>query len=161
MTQAIANLQHTHMHPTIAAVLRASLHRFIGRLGSDPDVRHFQSGAAVANVRIAVNQPDAKKDDGKEPDWLKLEVWGAEEAHAFADAMRKGSLVDVTGRVKSETWQDKNTGEARTQTVIRVESWSPVGQQQAAAPKPAAAAPAAKPATWESSAIDDNDDIPF
>jgi len=148
------------MHPSIVSLLRASVWRFIGRLGSDPEVRHFQSGAAVANVRIAVNQPGAKRDDGLEPDWFKLEVWGAEEAHAFADACRKGSLVDVTGRFKIETWTDRE-GQERTGTTIRVESWSPVGQQQPPAAKPAVAAPAAaKPVSWESSAAD-SDDIPF
>ena len=150
------------MHPTIASLLRASLWRFIGRLGSDPEVRFFQSGAAVANVRIAVNQPGAKKDDGLEPDWFKLEVWGADEARAFADSCRKGSLVDVSCRFKVETWTDRSTGEERSGTTIRVESWQPVGQQQspaAAAPRPAAPAPAPAATAWASSA--DDDGIPF
>jgi single-strand DNA-binding protein len=149
------------MHPTITSLLRASLWRFIGRLGSDPEVRYFQSGAAVANARIAVNQPGAKRDDGLEPDWFKLEVWGADEARAFADTCRKGSLVDVSGRFKVETWTDR-TGEERTGTTIRVESWQPVGQQQspaAAAPRPAAPAPAPAAAAWASS--NDDDGIPF
>jgi single-strand DNA-binding protein len=148
------------MHPTIASLLRASIWRFVGRLGSDPEVRYFQSGAAVANVRIAVNQPGAKRDDGLEPDWFKLEVWGADEARAFADSCRKGSLVDVSGRFKVETWTDRN-GEERTGTTIRVESWQPVGQQQTGAPAAAAAQPAPAPAAataWDSA---DDASLPF
>jgi single-strand DNA-binding protein len=144
------------MNELIAAILRASQHRFIGRLARDPELRSFESGRCVANARMAVNRPGAKRDDGLEPDWFKLELWG-DQAMAFADGARKGQLVDVIGRVKSECWADRTTGEERTQLVIQVESWSPVG---APAPAPAAAAPpptsAAQPPVWVS-----RDDIPF
>jgi single-strand DNA-binding protein len=141
-------------------LLRAQTYRFVGRCGATPEVKYFQSGAAVANVNIAINQPDAKKDDGKPADWIRLEVWGADEAQAFADACGKGSLVDVSGRVRSNSYTDRN-GEQKHQWVMRVESWQPVGQSGAipagtASPAAkAAAAPAA--ATWASS----SDEIPF
>jgi single-stranded DNA-binding protein len=55
-------------------------------------------------------------------------------------------MVDVTGRIKSETWADRNTGEQRTGLVIVVEVFS-VRPRQAPAPAPAAApAPAPAPA---------------
>lgn len=148
------------MNELVAQLLRSSVHRFIGRLGADPEVRYFESGTCVANTNIAINKPGAKKDDGQKPDWLRIEVWG-EQAQAFADALHKGSLVDVTGRVKTNSWTDRNTGETKTQLVVTAEQWAPVGQQQPPAAKPAAAAPAAaKPVSWESSAAD-SDDIPF
>ncbi len=137
-------------------IVRASVHRFIGRLSQDPALRFFDSGNAVANSRLLVNQPGARRDDGSEPDGFKLEIWGSEQAQAFADACAKGSLVDVVGRVKIETWTD-NTGQEREQPTIRIEQWAllrPAGQgqpqqQQQAAPAPAAAqrtAPAPAPA---------------
>jgi single-strand DNA-binding protein len=122
-------------------IISASLHRFLGRLSADPGVRYFESGNSVCNARLLVNKPGAKRDDGQQPDGFKLEIWG-ERAQAFADAAKKGDTVDVTGRVKSETWTDRNTGEERTGLVIQVEVFS-VRPRQGAAP---AAAPAPAPA---------------
>ena len=135
------------MNELITQVLRASQHRFIGRMARDPEIRSFESGKCVCNARILINKPGAKRDDGQEPDGFKLELWG-EKATAFADATKKGNLVDVTGRVRSETWTDRNTGEERSGVVIQVEEWSLAGQ-----PRNAATAPAAPPV--------DDDMVPF
>jgi single-strand DNA-binding protein len=121
-------------------IIRASLHRFLGRLSADPEVRYFESGNSVCNARLLINKPGAKRDDGQQPDGFKLEIWG-ERAQAFADAAKKGDTVDVTGRVKSETWTDRNTGEERTGLVIQVEVFS-VRPRQGAAPSAPAPAPA-------------------
>ena len=142
------------MNELIAAVLRASQHRFVGRLAADPELKTLASGNSVCNVRMLVNRPGAKRDDGQEPDGFKLELWN-ELAISFVDAHQRGSLCDVTGRIKSESYTDRQ-GQPRTALVVAVSSWQPVGQ-----PAPATAAPQAQPApapvVWESSA----DDIPF
>jgi single-strand DNA-binding protein len=149
------------MNELVAQLLRSSVHRFIGRLGADPEVRYFESGSAVANANIAINKPGAKKDDGQKPDWIRVEVWG-EQAQAFADALTKGNLVDVTGRVKTNSWTDRNTGETKTQLVVTAEQWAPVGQSQPAAARPAATpAAAAKPVSWETNAAGDDFGVPF
>lgn len=152
------------MNELIAQVLRASQHRFIGRMARDPEVRYFESGNCVCNGRMLINKPGAKRDDGQEPDGFKLEIWG-EKATAFADAVTKGDLVDVTGRVRSESWNDRTTGEQRNGLVIQVEEWAIAGKPRAAAaPAQPAPAPAAKPAappTWISNTADDDDSIPF
>lgn len=136
----------------IATVMRASSHRFVGRLARDPEARYFESGKCVANTRMAVNQLGAKQGDGKEPDWFKLEVWG-DSAQGFCDQFRKGDLVEVVGRVKTSRWTDRSTGEERMELVVAVEEWRAV--RPAGAP-PAAPAQAAAPAPAE-----DDDDIPF
>lgn len=151
MTASGADAQPQHqlpMNELLAALLRASQHRFIGRLARDPEVRFFQSGSCVASARIAVNKPGAKKDDGQEPDWFKVEIWG-DAGQAFADQCKKGQLVDVTGRVKSESWTDQSSGEIRTQLAITADEWRPVGQPPA--PTPAKAPPAVAAPTWLSS----------
>jgi single-strand DNA-binding protein len=131
------------MNEIIATVLRASVHRFIGRLGRDPEIRYFESGNCVANATMAINKPGAKKDDGQEPDWFKVEIWG-EAASQFADQCKKGALIDVTGRVKTDRWTDRNTGEQKTQLVVTAEMWSIVPTQAKPAPS-AASAPAPAP----------------
>jgi single-strand DNA-binding protein len=150
------------MNELIAQVLRASQHRFIGRMARDPEFRTFESGNCVCNARILINKPGAKRDDGQEPDGFKLEIWG-DKAQAFIDSgAKKGDLVDVTGRVKTDAWTDKQSGEERRGLVIQVEEFAVAGQarQQTAAPAPTPAKPAA-PASWESAAPDDDSSIPF
>jgi single-strand DNA-binding protein len=147
------------MNELIAQVLRASQHRFIGRMARDPEIRSFESGTCVCNARILINKPGAKRDDGQEPDGFKLELWG-EKATAFADATKKGNLVDVTGRVRSETWTDRNTGEERSGVVIQVEEWSLAGQPRNAATAPAAPPAPAAPA-WSTSGPISDEDVPF
>ncbi len=77
----------------------------------------------------------------------------------LADTAKKGDLLDVTGRVKTETWTGQD-GQQRSQLTITADSWARVGQpqQQASAPAPAPApAPAAKTQPdWTSS-----DAMPF
>ena len=141
------------MSELIATVLRASQHRFIGRLVRDPELRTLQSGKSVCNVRILINRPGAKRDEGQEPDGFKLELWN-DLALSFVDAHRKGDLCDVTGRVKSESWQDRTTGETRTGLVVLVETWSPIGSQA-----PAPAQPAAPAAATAWAAIEE--EVPF
>jgi len=157
------------MNELIAQLLRASQHRFIGRLARDPEMRYFESGSCVCNCRMLINKPGAKKDDGQEPDGFKLEIWN-QQAQAFADAAHKGDLVDISGRVKTEAWTDRTTGEERRALTVMVDRFEviprqPQGQSQgqpAAATRSAAPAPAAQQ-TWsgnDSSAASD-DDIPF
>ena len=105
----------------MATVLRASCHQFIGRLGSDPEVRFFENGNVVAKGRIAINKPGAKRDDGQAPDWFTVEVWG-EEGQAFADQAKKGDRIAVTGRVKTNKWTTK-AGEDRTDLIVTSEGW--------------------------------------
>lgn len=152
------------MHDLAITVLRASQHRFVGRLTRDPELRTLDSGKSVCNVRILINRPGAKRDDGQEPDGFKLELWN-DLALSFVDAHRKGDLCDVWGRVKSESWTDRQTGEPRAGLVVLVDSWSPIGGQSipagTASPAARAAAPAAPAApAWDSGA-DLTDEIPF
>jgi single-strand DNA-binding protein len=127
-------------------LLRASQHRFIGRLGFEPEIKTFDTGLMVCNARLLINQPGSKRDDGSQPDSFKLVLWN-ERAQAFVDTCAKGDLVEVSGQVKSETWQDRTSGEQRSAWTVQVEKWELLmkrrsdgapAQQQAAAPAPAA-----------------------
>ena len=170
------------MNDLLAQLIECNQWHFIGRLGADPEIKYLQTGQSVCNARLLVNRPGQKRDDGQQPYGFKLAVWG-DQAQSFADAARKGDLVDVQGRCKPETWTDRNTGEQRSGVVMTVDAFEVLvkaGQgQQSSAPAPQARpagvawtgaapapAPQARPATptsppvWGSSAADD-DDIPF
>lgn len=115
----------------IAAVLRASSHHFVGRLGSDPEIRFFDNGNSVAKGRLAINKPGAKRDDGQEPDWFTVEVWG-DQAQAFVDQCRKGHRIEAVGRVKTNRWTTQS-GEQRTDLIVTADAWKSL---EAPAPAP-------------------------
>jgi single-strand DNA-binding protein len=123
------------MNDPISTLLRASIHQFIGRLGRNPEIRYLDN-SSVTNVSIAINRLGAGRD--AEADWIKLEIWG-EAGQAFADQAQKGDLVTVVGRVKTDRWTDKQTGEEKMQLCCRVEQWRVVEQNPQEAARPAAA----------------------
>jgi single-strand DNA-binding protein len=151
------------MNELLQQLIQCNQWRFIGRLPADPELRCFPSGASVANARLLVNKPGQKRDDGQKPYSFKLELWN-DKAQEFVDAAGKGDLIDVEGRVKTESWDDKTTGEKRHALVLSVEAWEVLAKpgqnqqaQQTAPAKPAAPAWNAAPL---GGGIDDSD-VPF
>jgi single-strand DNA-binding protein len=149
------------MNELIDSLLRASQHRFIGRLARDPEMRYFESGSCVCNCRMLINKPGAKKNDGQEPDGFKLELWN-KSAQAFADAAHKGDMVEVSGRVKTERWTDRTTGEERCGLTVMVDRFDVIPRQQPQDQgQPAAPAPATRPAAQPAAGGFDDDSLPF
>lgn len=97
----------------------------VGRVGRDPEVRYFESGTVKASTTLAVNRN--KRDS--EPDWFDIEIWG-KTAQIAADYVRKGSLIGVTGVLRFDYWQDRNTGVDRSKPVIRVDRLDLLGSKR-------------------------------
>jgi single-strand DNA-binding protein len=108
------------MKEIIPAILRSAQLTFIGRVGRDPEVKYFQSGAINCKFSIAINR--GKKDEELPPDWFKCELW-SEMAVAAGDAIKKGDLVKLTGRVSIDRWTGQD-GTENVDKVIRAEEWS-------------------------------------
>lgn len=89
----------------------------VGRAGSDPDVRYFESGSVKCRLTLAVNRPSRNRDE--EPDWFNLEIWG-KTAEVAANYVRKGKEIAVQGSLKIDTWADRQSGAQRTSPVIVV-----------------------------------------
>ena len=112
-----------------------------GHAGRDPEARYFESGTMVANFTLAVRAP--KRDEA--PDWFNLQIWG-KQAQVAVDYVKKGGLIAVTGRMTTEKWTDRATGEERSKPVVVVDRLTLLGSKsdnQAAQPAAAAVAPAA------------------
>jgi single-strand DNA-binding protein len=147
------------MNELLIQLMECNQWHFIGRLGADPEMRSFSSGLSVCNARLLVNKPGQKRDDGQKPYSFKLELWN-ERAHQFVDAARKGDLLDVMGRVKPESWDDRSTGEKRHALVLQVERWEVLakpGQSQQPAQQ-SASAPAQS--AWNTAPLSD-EEVPF
>ncbi len=98
----------------------------VGRVGGDPDVKYFESGTVKCSLTLAVNRRSKNSD---QPDWFNLEIWG-KTAQIAADYVRKGSLIGVTGSLKFDRWQDRNTGANRSRPVIRVDQLDLLGSKR-------------------------------
>jgi|TARA_R110000737_G_scaffold352130_1_gene396859 single-strand DNA-binding protein len=91
----------------------------IGNLGKDPEVRHLENGAAVANFPIATSETYTDKSTGEKKentDWHDIVVWRglAEVAEKY---LKKGMKIYVEGRLKKRSWQDKE-GQTRYTTEV-------------------------------------------
>lgn len=94
---------------------------FIGHLGGDPEVRYTPNGALVASFSLAVNRAWKGKDGEwqEETTWVNCVAWG-DVGERLSETFRKGRLVFVEGRLEVQKWNDKETGEPRTRTLINV-----------------------------------------
>lgn len=103
-----------------------NLVHLVGRAGSDPEIKYFESGSVVCNFNIAVRRRSSKED---QPDWFRLEIWD-KTAEIAANYVRKGSLIGIQGSLKIDTWVDRNTGANRSAPVIRVKNLDLLGSKK-------------------------------
>jgi len=102
----------------------ANLNRvlLIGNLTKDPELRYTPQGSAICDFRIAVNRQYMTSDGQKkeEVSFVDINVWGrqAETCNRF---IKKGSQVFVEGRLKLDSWQDKETGKNRSRLFVVAE----------------------------------------
>ena len=87
----------------------------VGRVGQEPEIKYFESGAVKANLTLAVKPPYKSET----PMWWDLELWG-KQAEVAASYTHKGSTIGISGELKFELWVDKNTGLPRSKPIIKV-----------------------------------------
>lgn len=98
----------------------------VGRVGTDPEVKYFESGTVVCNLTLAVRRRSSRDD---KPDWFNLELWG-KNAEVAANYVRKGSLIGISGALKLDHWQDRTSGVARSKPVVRVDRLDLLGSRR-------------------------------
>lgn len=98
----------------------------VGRVGTDPDVRYFESGAVKCKLTLAVNRQTRNSD---QPDWFNLEIWG-KTAQVAANYAHKGKLIGVQGSLKIERWSDRATGAERSSPIILVNRLELLGSRR-------------------------------
>lgn len=136
---------------------------FIGRLGSDPTVRHLPSGDQVVGFSIAVGESWKDKNGEKQErtEWVNVTVFG-KLAEICGEYLKKGSQVYISGKLRTEKYQDKN-GEDRYATKIIADRMQMLGGKRDSeqAGENSAGTPKQKPANNDGSFDDMTDDIPF
>jgi single-strand DNA-binding protein len=161
----------------------ASFNRVIlaGNLTRDPEVRYTPKGTAVAKISLAINRTYTTESGEKkeEVSYVDVEAWGR-QAETLAQYMKKGRPLLVEGRLKQDTWEDKNTHQKQSKLKVVLESFMFIdskGANQAGGPdapmsseppraRPAAASshPQAQPAPAAAESEGpppEDDDVPF
>ena len=126
-----------------------------GRLTRDPEVRNTQSGMAVLNLGVAVNDRRKNNQTGEwedVPNYVDCVMFGT-RAESVSRYLRKGSKVAIEGKLRWSQWEDKQGGKRSKIEVIvdDLEFMSRDGGGKQ--PAPSNAAPAADAYAQE--------DIPF
>jgi len=139
----------------------------IGNLGKDPEVRHLENGATVANFSIATSETYTDRNSGEKretTDWHDIIVWRglAEIAEKY---LKKGAKIYVEGRLKKRSWQDKE-GQTRYTTEVLADqltilSRPDISEQTSHEPNYSNTGIPNPPNTLKDFKDDENDDLPF
>ena len=140
-----------------------------GNLTRDPELRYTPKGTAVARITLAVNRTYTGEDGQRkeEVSFVDVDVWGR-QAEVIAQYMKKGRPLLVEGRLKQDTWEDKNTKQKQSKLKVVLEGFSFIDSNRGdgGAPAPVrqastTASPTAAAEPVEAGGPPEEDDVPF
>lgn len=103
----------------------ASLNKvfLLGNLTREPDFRGLPSGQSVCTLGLAVNRRfvNSNGQEQEEPCFVDVSVWG-KTAQNCRQYLSKGSQVMVEGRLKFDSWEDRNGGGRRSRLIVVAEN---------------------------------------
>lgn len=101
---------------------------FTGKLADEPEVIPMPNGSQVTRLRVIENRGrrDPRTGEWKDltPNTFSVQVWGALGENA-ATSLHKGQSVNVTGRIATNRWPDKETGKPHTSQTVVAETVGP------------------------------------
>jgi len=95
----------------------------IGWLGDEPEQRTFPSGARVCRFNVATKHFGARSENGEreiETDWTPIEAW-EKLSDQCVRYLHKGSRVRIVGSLRTQSWEDKETGLRRYKVFVRAD----------------------------------------
>ncbi|MFY9239807.1 MAG: single-stranded DNA-binding protein, partial [Roseovarius sp.] len=97
----------------------------IGNLGRDPEVRSFQNGGKVCNLRIATSENWKDKNTGERKErteWHTVAIFNEGLVRIAEQYLRKGSKVYIEGQLQTRKWQDQS-GQDRYSTEVVLQGY--------------------------------------
>ncbi|MBY6015069.1 single-stranded DNA-binding protein [Qipengyuania gaetbuli] len=95
----------------------------IGNLGADPEIRSFQNGGKVANLRVATTETWKDRNTGERQErteWHTVAIFSEGLVGVVERFLRKGSKVYIEGQLQTRKWQDQSGNDRySTEVVIR------------------------------------------
>lgn len=76
----------------------------MGRLTTDPELRHTPNGVPVTSFSIAIEQNYVVKGEERKADFVRIEAW-RKNAEFVTKHFRKGSLIAIQGTLKGDSYE--------------------------------------------------------
>ena len=91
----------------------------VGRLGKDPEIRSTPGGTSVAKFTIATDERYTDKSGEKQErtEWHNITAWG-KLGEICGQYLKKGKLVYIEGSIRTDSWDDKESGQKKYRTEI-------------------------------------------
>lgn len=96
----------------------------IGNLTRDPELRYTPKGMAIAKLGLAVNRT-WKSESGEQKEettFVDVDAFG-KQAETIGQYLKKGRPVLIEGRLRLDTWDDKQTGQKRSKLGVVLENF--------------------------------------
>jgi len=93
----------------------------IGNLGADPEVRSFQNGGKVCNLRIATSEQWKDRNSGERQErteWHSVAIFSEGLVTVAERYLRKGSKVYIEGQLQTRKWQDQQGNDRYTTEIV-------------------------------------------
>lgn len=91
----------------------------VGRLGKDPEIRSTPQGNTVAKFTVATDEKftDRSGEKQERTEWHNIAAWG-KLGEICGQYLKKGKLVYIEGSIRTESWDDKESGQKKYRTEI-------------------------------------------
>lgn len=137
----------------------------VGNVGKDPEVRHLEGGVSVARFPLATNETYTDKSGQRvtQTEWHNIVVWRG-QAEVVEKYVKTGKLLYIEGRLRTNIYDDKETGVKKYFTEIHCLNFRFLGPstgdgtQSAGSQNQSQPTPTNKP---EPPMPDPEDDLPF
>jgi single-strand DNA-binding protein len=93
----------------------------VGNLGADPEVKSFQNGGKVCNLRIATSESWKDRSSGEKKErteWHTVAIFSEGLAGVAERFLRKGSKVYLEGQLRTRKWQDQSGNDRYSTEVV-------------------------------------------
>lgn len=93
----------------------------IGHLGRDPEVRSFQNGGKVCNLRIATSETWKDRNSGErreKTEWHSVAIFSEGLVGIAERYLKKGAQVYIEGKLQTRKWQDQSGADRYTTEIV-------------------------------------------
>src|SRR3954462_10378599 len=129
-----------------------------GNLTRDPELRYTPKGTAIAKLGLAINRTwrNEAGETKEEVTFVDVDAFGR-TAETIGQYLKKGRPILIEGRLKLDTWEDKQTHQKKSKLVVVLETFTfldsggtrdgggDMSSSAPPAPRPRPQAPAAPP----------------
>ena len=130
----------------------------VGRLGKDPEVRHLENGATVANFSMATSETYKDRQTGErreQTEWHNVVLWRG-LAEVVEKYVKKGDMLYVEGKLRTRSWE--KDGITRYTTEVVGDNMTMLGGR---GDNPSTGSDYQPPSVQDAPMEDATDDLPF